>query len=70
MRLNQLRLFCFILAAVCCLEVLSAQEKKDVAVKTQIHASRIEENVARSIAGAGDCAAHGGRQLQEPAQEG
>lgn len=46
MRLNQLRLFCFLLAVNCCLEALRAQEK-DVPTKTQIHASRIQENVAR-----------------------
>ncbi|WP_417388107.1 hypothetical protein [Gimesia sp.] len=47
MRLNQLRLFCLLLAAVCCCRGLPAQEKKDASGKTQIHASRIEENVAR-----------------------
>jgi hypothetical protein len=46
MRLIPIRLFCFVTGLVCCLGSSGGQEKETPS-KTRIHASRIQENVAR-----------------------
>ena len=46
MRLIPIRLFCFVTGLVCCLGSSEGQEKETPS-KTRIHASRIQENVAR-----------------------